>query len=155
MFDVREITGDKNLIPVFAEMFVHFLSEMNKGTPPPLKDWRRLHDVVFDTASERHRVWLAFDGETPIAFCGLSSKGELEHSWVSSDYRGQGLHKELINLRIDAGGWLVNVNPYNYSSIKNIERAGFILVYSGEEIQRYILPNVDVNYVKPEPELDF
>ena len=83
--------------------------------------------------------WLMWDGSTPVAFCGLEycqyyqNSGYLARAAVAWDYRGNGLQKRLIRVRIAKARalgfkWLVtDTYATNHPSSNSLIRCGFKL----------------------------
>ena len=82
--------------------------------------------------------WIAYDGNIPVAFAGIShipklNWGYLCRAGVVPEYRGRGLQRRLIDVRLrhaKKNGWPVVVcdtHLTNHSSSNNLFRRGFKL----------------------------
>ena len=82
--------------------------------------------------------WIAYDGMNPVGFCAVipsfqwQKTGYLLRSGVMPDYRGRGLQKRFIKLRIkyakeQGWDWLVTDTRYNPASVNSLISCGFKL----------------------------
>ena len=82
--------------------------------------------------------WIAYDGELPIGFCGLThvpswdSAGYLNRGGVIALYRGKGLQRRMINVRVQKArkvgwNWLISATRENVPSSNNLIACGFKL----------------------------
>lgn len=93
----------------------------------------RLDELIeFDSGS----WWIAYDGTKPIGFCGVNASsswrktGYMCRAGVKWDYRGLGLHRRLIQVRVryakkQAWTHLVTDTTDNCSSANNLIANGF------------------------------
>lgn len=93
----------------------------------------RLDELIeFDSGA----WWIAYDGKKPIGFCGVNASsswrktGYMCRAGVKWDYRGLGLHRRLIQVRVRYAkkqGWthLVTDTTDNCPSANNLIANGF------------------------------
>lgn len=88
--------------------------------------------------------WIAYDGDVPIGFCGLThvsswdSAGYLSRGGVIYKYRGKGLQRRFINVRIQKArkvgwSWLISATRQNNISSNNLIKSGFTLYSPNHE----------------------
>lgn len=80
--------------------------------------------------SEYSNSWIAYDKKKPIGFCTISLVDKetlfLSRAGILSDYKGLGLHKRLINVRVRWAKKLgykkliTYVHPHNIISLRNL-----------------------------------
>lgn len=95
---------------------------------------------------ENRDWWVICAGNRIIAYCGsLYSQGIciFVRAWVHADYRGQGLQRKMIQVRLRAAKGCSAVITYttadNYPSANNLIKKGFLLympeyAYAGREM---------------------
>lgn len=111
-----------------------FEKESKKAIWPRLNVIARHGDYPDIEVKEVSQLFVAYDGEEPVAFSGLACYHGfwcLRICVVSPEHRGNGLQKKMIKRRIawvkERGGKWVNVwvNPANTYSLNNILSCGF------------------------------
>lgn len=113
-----------------------------------LVEW--LHSKCFGDEFDRspkNVYWVAWDGKVPVGFCYLRPRGHgevfLARAGVLHEYRGLGLHKRLIRVRLrwcKANGYksaVTYAHHRNYQSCRNLLDCGLELYmpswdYAGE-----------------------
>lgn len=82
--------------------------------------------------------WIVYDGDMPVGFCGLThvpswdSAGYLSRGGVIDKYRGKGLQRRMINVRVQKARkvgwkWLISATRDNIPSANNLILCGFKL----------------------------
>jgi GNAT superfamily N-acetyltransferase len=80
--------------------------------------------------------WIVYDGDLPIGFCGLThvtswdAAGYLSRGGVIDEYRGKGLQRRMINVRVQKArkvgwNWLISATRDNIPSSNNLISCGF------------------------------
>lgn len=131
-FNVREVsTTGHTMIETFGNLFLKSLQEKSGGRLT-FTQITRFNHVMNGFLGERFRLWVVFDStlDIPVSICALSMTGELEAAYVVPSYRGRGLHRAMIRLRKECGGWFSTVNPSNVRSAQNLSKEGFEKVAS-------------------------
>lgn len=106
-----------------------------KGSERPLLEYLHTASLPSDTFPDflKGFWWIAWDGAAPVAFAGLTATGDtgyLCRAGVIPDYRGKGLQRRLIRVRVNKArrlglAWLVTDTYRNPVSSNNLIDAGF------------------------------
>ena len=96
---------------------------------------------------ENRDWWVRVAGNRIVAYCGcLYSEGVciFVRAWVHADYRGQGMQRKMIRLRVkaarrDCSVAITYTTSDNYPSANNLIREGFLLyqpayMYAGDRM---------------------
>jgi ribosomal protein S18 acetylase RimI-like enzyme len=102
-----------------------------------IKDLNRriFTDELIDTSKDAQAVWwIARAGDQVVGYCAIMPRGKggyLSRAGVIPDFRGQGLQKQMITLRLRYAqhqGWpwvVTDTHRENMASIHSLEKIGF------------------------------
>jgi ribosomal protein S18 acetylase RimI-like enzyme len=102
-----------------------------------IKDLNRriFTDELIDTSKDAQAVWwIARAGDQVVGYCAILPRGKggyLSRAGVLPDFRGQGLQKQMITLRLryaQSQGWpwvVTDTHRENVASIRSLEKIGF------------------------------
>lgn len=127
-------------INIFAKYYLHYLEEVDGFNNISLKHWEKLNRTIYDINNDEHDMWLVYnkDNYSLAGLCGLSTRGELSPGYILPEFRGKGLHSEMVQFRLSHGGWFTSVHINNEYSNKTFRRLNFVLVKEYKEMNRYI-----------------
>jgi GNAT superfamily N-acetyltransferase len=131
----------------------------NRGkilNPNLYDELKELDDRVFNGCNNEFKLnrdwWVIVSGNKIIAYCGCNFTEGLcifVRAWVHKDYRGQGLQKKMIKLRIksayDCHIAITYTTTDNYPSANSLISQGFKLyspeyAYAGREMLYFQKP---------------
>lgn len=122
--DICEVAaGDIIQQNIVGHLMVEYLTKA--FIPMEIRHWLRIGEMLTSHEGGRYRLWIAWDEETPVGFCGLSPDGELAPAYVRDSHRRMGVHKRMIIERVLAGGHWTVVQPNNDASIRSLTSMGF------------------------------
>ena len=92
-------------------------------------------DELIDTSRDAQATWwIAYQGDQVAGYCAILPRGRggyLARSGVLKDFRGQGLQKQMIALRLRYAreqGWpwvVTDTHKQNEASMRSLEQMGF------------------------------
>ncbi|MCL1922563.1 MAG: GNAT family N-acetyltransferase [Propionibacteriaceae bacterium] len=102
-----------------------------------LSNFQTAEAMARDITERGFRYWIAYDGETPIGYCGATLEETrifLSKLYVMSTYRGRGISKlfmdALTNWQQDAGAPTIELTVHkgNVDSIAVYQKLGFTII---------------------------
>ena len=87
-------------------------------------NYSRLDDIVTKTLSGKHKLIVAYIGNTPVGVGGVNDHGELQHLYVDPEHRGKRIAEQLVRNRLSIGAWYAVVHKDNVASQSLMSKCG-------------------------------